>query len=63
MYCNMDAGHGGASGRYEAYKETAMEYAFLIAMTERKQHCDYKDGLIIDYQKTKQFLVNDFRKN
>ena len=28
MYCNMDAGHGGASGRYEAYKETAMEYAF-----------------------------------
>ncbi len=36
MYCNMDAGHGGASGRYEAYKETAMEYAFLIAMTERK---------------------------
>lgn len=26
---NMDAGHGGASGRYEAYKEVAMEYAFL----------------------------------
>ena len=36
MYCNMDAGHGGASGRYEAYKETAMEYSFLVAMTERK---------------------------
>ncbi len=34
MYCNMDAGHGGASGRFEAYKETAMEYAFLIALTE-----------------------------
>lgn len=26
---NMDAGHGGASGRYEAYKEVALEYAFL----------------------------------
>ncbi len=34
MYCNMDAGHGGASGRFEAYKETAMEYAFLISLTE-----------------------------
>ena len=33
MYCNMDAGHGGASGRFEAYKETAMEYAFLISLT------------------------------
>jgi oligopeptidase B len=30
MDCNMSTGHGGASGRYEAYKETAMEYAFLI---------------------------------
>ena len=30
MYCNMDTGHGGASGRFEAYKETAMEYAFLL---------------------------------
>lgn len=32
MDCNMSTGHGGASGRYEAYKETAMEYAFLIHM-------------------------------
>ncbi len=30
MYCNMDVGHGGASGRFQRYKETAMEYAFLI---------------------------------
>ncbi len=30
LYCNMETGHGGASGRYEAYKETAMEYAFLL---------------------------------
>ena len=34
MYCNMDAGHGGASGRFEAFKETAMEYAFLISLTK-----------------------------
>ena len=27
---NMDAGHGGASGRFEAYKEYALEYAFLL---------------------------------
>jgi oligopeptidase B len=30
MYCNMDTGHGGASGRFEVYKQTAMEYAFLL---------------------------------
>ena len=32
MYCNMDAGHGGASGRFRRYKETAMEYAFLMRL-------------------------------
>lgn len=30
MKTNMDAGHGGASGRYRAYEEVAEEYAFLI---------------------------------
>ncbi|MCR9154163.1 MAG: S9 family peptidase [Bacteroidetes bacterium] len=30
MYCNMSTGHGGASGRFEALKETAMEYSFLF---------------------------------
>ncbi len=28
---NMDAGHGGASGRFEGLKETAIEYAFALA--------------------------------
>ncbi|MFL5340300.1 MAG: S9 family peptidase, partial [Gemmataceae bacterium] len=28
--CNMAAGHGGASGRYDALKETAFMYAFLL---------------------------------
>jgi oligopeptidase B len=27
---NMDTGHGGASGRFERYKETALKYAFLF---------------------------------
>ncbi len=27
---NMDAGHGGASGRFEGLKETALEYAFAL---------------------------------
>ncbi len=36
MYCNMDAGHGGASGRFEAYKETAMEYAFFLSLLDNK---------------------------
>jgi oligopeptidase B len=27
---NMGAGHGGASGRYDAYKEQAFNFAFLV---------------------------------
>ena len=30
MNCNMEVGHGGASGRFERYKEVALEYAFLL---------------------------------
>jgi len=30
MDCNMDVGHGGASGRFARYKEIAKEYAFLL---------------------------------
>jgi oligopeptidase B len=30
MYCNMDTGHGGASGRYSRLRETAMQYTFLL---------------------------------
>ena len=31
---NMDAGHGGASGRFQKYKETALEYAFMLKLEE-----------------------------
>ena len=27
---NMDAGHGGKSGRFQRYRELAEEYAFLL---------------------------------
>ena len=30
LHTNMDTGHGGASGRFEALKEYAMEYAFMF---------------------------------
>jgi oligopeptidase B len=32
LHTNMEAGHGGASGRFERYKETALQYAFLLDM-------------------------------
>ena len=32
----MDAGHGGASGRYQAMKELAEEYSFLLARIDSK---------------------------
>jgi oligopeptidase B len=30
LKANMGAGHGGASGRYDAYHETAFDYAFML---------------------------------
>ena len=30
LHTNMEAGHGGASGRFDALKETAIDYSFLL---------------------------------
>lgn len=37
LHTNMDAGHGGASGRFERYKEVALEYAFMLDLMEIKK--------------------------
>jgi len=31
---NLDAGHGGASGRYDYIKETALDYAFILTQLQ-----------------------------
>ncbi|MES1217972.1 MAG: prolyl oligopeptidase family serine peptidase, partial [Bacteroidota bacterium] len=32
LHTNMDAGHGGASGRFDYLKEVALSYVFLLAL-------------------------------
>ena len=36
IHMNMDAGHGGKSGRFRIYKEVALEYAFLLDLAGKK---------------------------
>ena len=35
LHTNMDGGHGGASGRYEQYRNFAKEFAFVLHLAER----------------------------
>lgn len=40
LHTNLEAGHGGASGRYQRYREVALEYAFLLdlaGLTDQKK--------------------------
>ena len=38
MDTNMSAGHGGASGRFQRYKHTALQYAFLLDLEGKLEH-------------------------
>jgi oligopeptidase B len=40
MHVNLEAGHGGKSGRYEHMREIAREYGFVIALAENKHALD-----------------------
>lgn len=37
MDCNMEVGHGGASGRFKRYKEIALMYAFFLDLEDIKE--------------------------
>jgi len=37
MRCNMEVGHGGASGRFKRYQETAQEFSFLLDLEGIKE--------------------------
>jgi oligopeptidase B len=37
LHVNMEAGHGGVSGRFRRFKETAMEYAFMLDLVGIKK--------------------------
>ncbi|MEM6766907.1 MAG: S9 family peptidase [Bacteroidota bacterium] len=37
LHTNMEAGHGGKSGRFESLKEVAMEYVFLFSLEGIKE--------------------------
>jgi oligopeptidase B len=43
LHINMEAGHGGKSGRYEHLREIAREYGFIIGLSERPVADDIGD--------------------
>lgn len=34
FHCDMEAGHGGASGRFKRLKDIALEYAFMLSLVK-----------------------------
>jgi oligopeptidase B len=45
LQTNMDAGHGGASGRFNALKELALEYTFLFYLENMISHPEISNEL------------------
>jgi len=37
LHTNMEAGHGGVSGRFRRHKETALKYAFMLDPLDIKE--------------------------
>jgi oligopeptidase B len=37
LLTNMEAGHGGATGRFEKYQQTALEYTFILNLLDIRQ--------------------------
>jgi oligopeptidase B len=59
---NMDAGHGGASGRFEAIKELAKEFSFLLDLekikSNSKNHFKFGDDCrIINFSSIGYFFI------
>lgn len=55
---NMDAGHGGASGRFNAYKEAAFNKAFIMRSLGVKENYITVKGKIVDQNGTELPFVN-----
>lgn len=55
---NMDAGHGGASGRSSAYKEAAFNMAFIMRSLGVKENYITVKGKIVDQNGTELPFVN-----
>ncbi len=45
LHINMDAGHGGASGRYDYLKEIAFDYAFLLTQLGIEHESDASSSM------------------
>ena len=42
LHCNMETVHSGETGRFKAYLEIAMNYAFIIGISENKIKPNYE---------------------